>query len=484
MFGKELKLFLNVHSCSACLYLAIRYSTAAIQPRISIIGSGPSGFVVAQTLLKNHETAKIDMYEKLPLPFGLIRYGVSPDHQDVKNCINGYTKTAESDRFSFFGNVNVGKDISLSELCNSYHAVVLCTGAQGEQKLGIIGENLKNVFTSNQFVGWYNGMPEYQNLDIDLSGKTAVIVGVGNVALDVARMLVKPIDQLKDTDVPSEALQKLSKSNIRNVYILGRRGPLQMACTRRELSEITDLPEVETFIEPEHYQSIAIQNGLKKKDLSLRKIQRLIKYLQKVAVLTSSETQVKAKSFHVKLLRSPLQLNSKDSCNVSSMTLLKRVQEGEDAFNPIFKDTDATEEINCDLVVSCIGYKNIPLDPTIIPFENGKIIQKKGLVNLNKGLYASGWCSHGPKGVLADSGLESASTGSSVLSDLPTLTAKKSPCDGSLSILKLLTSRNINYVTWKGWVKIDKYEIKTGEKQGKVREKVLSYDEMISLASD
>ena len=458
------------------------YSTASSIPQIGIIGSGPSGFVISQTLLKNHSAAKIDMYEKLPVPFGLIRYGVSPDHQDVKNCIHGYTKTAESERFSFFGNVNIGKDISLAELCQAYHAVVICTGAQGEIKLGVPGDHLQNVFSSNQIVGWYNGVPGYQDLNVNLSGKTAVIIGVGNVALDVARLLMKHPEQLKRTDITEEAFSKLSNSKIKNVHIVGRRGPLQMACTRRELSEITDMPDVMTFIEPEHYEG-AVQTALKKKDLTLRKRQRLISYLQKVATVPTDNIAFE-KGFYVKLLRSIIRLDSENGNSVSSVMFQKRKQCGNDAFHPIITDTSTTEKLNCDLVISCIGYTNSPIDKQLIPFENGKIVQKSGQINMDMGLYTCGWCSHGPKGVLADSGNDSLLTGSTILSDLPMLLAKKTSCTGSGAVLKILESKNVNYVNWKGWEKIDDFEIKLGNDDGKIREKVTSVEKMVSIAND
>ena len=474
MIIKNLSRF-YVKSFSGC---QSRNLSSASQPHMCIVGSGPSGFVAAQSLLKSHQSLTIDMFEKLPVPFGLIRYGVSPDHQDVKNCIHGYTKTAQSKRFSFFGNVNVGSDLSLSELCQAYHAVVLCIGAQGEQKLNIPGENLQNIFTSNQFVGWYNGVPEYQHLDIDLSGKNAVIIGVGNVALDVARMLFKPTNQLQETDITNHSLEQLSKSNISSIHLVGRRGPLQMACTRKELSEITSLSDVTTYIEPQHFND-SVQKALQKKDLKLRKYQRLIKYLQKVSLPSNKNTKTE-KSFFVKFLRNPVRLNSKNGKIVSSITLEKRLQDGDDAFDPIITGSGATEDVECDLVISCIGYKNIPLDSSI-PFKNGKIVQKNGRICLENGLYTCGWCSHGPKGVLADSGSDSLLTCSTILSDLPILLDKKSFCNGRSTIINTLHNKHINYVTWPGWEKIDVYEVANGEKQNKVREKVLTYDKMLSL---
>ncbi|XP_076800511.1 NADPH:adrenodoxin oxidoreductase, mitochondrial-like isoform X1 [Clavelina lepadiformis] len=447
-------------------------------PKVCVVGSGPSGFSITQTLLKNHPSLLVDMYEKLPVPFGLIRYGVAPDHQDVKNCINGYNKTAESHRFSFYGNIEVGKDVSLDMLWSQYHAVILCTGAQKERNLNIPGQKSKNIFTSKQFVGWYNGLPEYQKLDIDLSGGNAVIVGVGNVALDVARMLLKPQGLLKETDIATEAHEKLLQSNIKNVFLIGRRGPLQMACTRKELSEITDLPHISTSIEEEHFGK-AVQDALKKKDLKRRKQQRLVSYLLKMAKMSKSNVSADS-NLSVLFLRAPLEIITNNKL-VKSIKFLKYRMKDDNPYEAKPVSTEEVEEIPCDLLVSCIGYDNEPIDSAKIPFENGKIVQVNGRILDDEGLYACGWCNHGAKGVLADSSNDSMLTGSTVLSDLHFLFAKKGNLSGSRQIITHFKNSGKTIVKWNDWKKIDHFEVTSGKKMNKIREKVLSYDEMISF---
>jgi len=196
--------------------------------KVCIVGSGPAGFYAAQYLLKNDSSLEVDIYEKLPVPFGLVRYGVAPDHPDVKNVINTFTNVAKSGRLNFVGNVSVGRDIELKELRKAYHAVVLAYGAAQDRWLGIPGENVSNVVAARNFVGWYNGHPENRNLQFDLNVETAAIIGQGNVALDIARILLTPVDSLRKTDIAEHALEALSRSRIKNVKIIGRRGPLQV----------------------------------------------------------------------------------------------------------------------------------------------------------------------------------------------------------------------------------------------------------------
>lgn len=453
------------------------YSTTS--PSVCIIGSGPAGFGITQYLLKNHATVKVDMVEKYPVPYGLIRYGVSPDHQNVKNCIHKYEKIAVNPRFSFFGNVAVGSVISLRQLIERYNAVVMCYGAQKTKLLKIPGEELGNVFTANQFVGWYNGVPEWSNLDPDLSCEEATIIGVGNVALDCARMLLKPVVTMKDIDLPSYTMDKLLQSNIKIVNIIGRRGPLQMACTRRELSEICDLDNIETIADHSVFTE-EVKNALKIKDLKLRKTQRLVKYLNDVLnrnFSTTVSTGNSEKEFNIKLLRSPVEITGTNS--VSSVVLRKNILSGPDAFNPVITSSEETETIGSGLVISCLGYDNEPLESDVaLPFNQGRIENKHGKVDNFSSLYACGWCKSGAKGVLADTLNDSIVTGSTIVDDLNNITGSdiKDP-----NLCVLLKKKNIRYLTWDDWKTLDQFETRRGLSQGKIREKITSVDEMLNL---
>ena len=448
-------------------------------PKVCIVGSGPAAFSVTQSLLKYNEKLTVDMYEKLPVPFGLVRYGVSPDHQDVKNCINGYNKTASSKRFSYYGNVEVGNHVSLSKLCSDYHAVVLCFGAQGVRQMGIEGEHFKNVFTSNQFVGWYNGLPEFQTVNPDLSGKAAVVVGVGNVALDCARMLLKPVDMLQSTDMTDVALSCLRKSSITKAYVFGRRGPLQMACTRKELSEICDLSGVATFTDSTYFTE-NIMKALKQKNLSKRKYQRLVKYLMKVSNLQAKNSGA-TREFYVHLLSRPTRILSSDGVSVSGVEFQKvSIKDDDDPYNPQFNVTSEHTTVECDLLISCIGYDKTPLLSDLL--KSSKDQQHEGVINREAGLYACGWCSTGPVGVLADTSESGHSIAHVILSDIDQLVKNKVNCQGSQGVLAELNKQNVKTVSWQQWNLIDKYEVDEGSRRDKPREKILSVDKMVSVS--
>ncbi|KAE8576835.1 hypothetical protein XENTR_v10004337 [Xenopus tropicalis] len=229
------------------------FSSVSPTPHICIVGSGPAGFYTAQHILRHNPQAQVDIYEKLPVPFGLVRFGVAPDHPEVKNVINTFTQTARSERCTFLGNVTVGRDVTVEELQGAYHAVVLSYGAEDKRELGIPGEELPGVHSARDFVGWYNGLPDNRHLHPDLSCDTAVILGQGNVALDIARILLSPVDILRKTDITQTALDALSQSRIRRVWMVGRRGPLQVAFTIKELREMINLPETRPKLDPADY---------------------------------------------------------------------------------------------------------------------------------------------------------------------------------------------------------------------------------------
>ncbi len=229
-------------SCTHLNHNICAYSTATVsrgRPRIAIIGSGPAGFYTAYRLMNKIQDAAVDMYEQLPVPYGLVRFGVAPDHPEVKNCQDTFEEAAQSPRFTYIGNVRVGHDIQLSQMKPHYDAMLFSCGASEDRKLNIPGEDLPGVYSARDFVGWYNALPEFQNLNPKLNaGEQAVVIGQGNVALDVARILLTPVDMLRHTDITEQAIQKLSGSKIKSVRIVGRRGPLQVGPTSKEKSDI------------------------------------------------------------------------------------------------------------------------------------------------------------------------------------------------------------------------------------------------------
>lgn len=440
-------------------------------PVVSIVGSGPAGFGIAQFLLKNNSNIRINMIEKRPVPYGLVRYGVSPDHQDVKNCINGYEKVAENPRLSFYGGVAVGETLSLDDLMLTSNCIVFCHGAQEMNRLHIPGEDLSNVFNAKEFVGWFNGDEEYSHSNPGFNGDTAVIVGVGNVALDCARMILKPTRLLQETDITQHALKCLEQSNIKNVILIGRRGPLQMACTRRELSEIMEINDIHTTISNEYFTD-SVKDALNMKKLSLRKTQRLVKYMMKYS---NNDVDTASRNFSIKLMTTPIEICGDNT--VSSVLVRNNIVSGGDAFNPKIIPGDVIEKIPCSIVITAIGYGNKVLDERISN-TNGCINAVKGRLDFPFPIYACGWCRTGPKGVLADTLNDCLVTGGRMIKDLDSW----SDAGVEQPLHEILRRKNIEYLSWKHWKQIDAHEISSGCKIGKIREKIIAYDDMASIA--
>ncbi|PVD38445.1 hypothetical protein C0Q70_01060 [Pomacea canaliculata] len=429
-------------------FIQCRKIVSSRGPSVAIVGSGPAGFYTAQHLLKGHSSLTVDIYEKLPVPFGLVRFGVAPDHPEVKNCINTFTQTAHNERCCFLGNVEVGKDLTVSDLTQAYTAVVLCYGASNDRQLGIPGEMLPNVLSARSFVGWYNGLPENKDLTVNLSCETAVVLGHGNVALDVARILLTPIDILKKTDITEHSLEMLSKSKVKKVLLVGRRGPLQAAFTIKELREMITLPGCRTVIYPEDVQGLDVVV----KDLP-RPRRRLTELLYTTAVQPPEKHRVAwanaTREWILQFLRSPIAIKaSTDAQCIESVHFVGDVQEKQ-----IAVATDHTEDVSCGLVLRSIGYTGIPIDD-FVPFDTkrGVIQNSGGRVIGCKGLYCSGWISQGPVFVILGAMNDGFATG-------------------------------VRPVSFSDWEKINQAEIQLGKKNDKPREKITSVEEMLHIAA-
>ncbi|KAJ8918005.1 hypothetical protein NQ315_011458 [Exocentrus adspersus] len=440
-------------------------SSGKIKPKICIVGSGPAGFYAAQHLAKKLQDSEIDIYERLPVPFGLW----PPDHPEVKNVIHTFTKTAENPHVRFVGNVNLGKDVSLAQLKEAYHAY----GAEQSKKLNIPGEDTKNVIQARKIVGWYNGNPWDSNLDIDLSGETVAIFGQGNVAIDVARILLTPIDELKNTDITQHALEALSQSKVKTINLIGRRGPLQAAFTIKELREMLKLKNCRTEWQLEDFQ------GIQECVANLARPRKRITELMLKSLSQQSET-LGNNVFKPVFRRSPLEILG-DS-KVERVTLGVNNLVGEDFLNKTAVLTSKRETINCELVVLSIGYKSIQVDKDI-PFDSHKGIVKNVNSKVEKGVYVTGWLGMGPTGVILTTMSNAFGVADVILNDMETekLVSENKP--GYEDVIKLLNNRNVQVVSWTDWEKLDKYEIQEGQKVGKPREKVVSVEEMLRIAS-
>jgi ferredoxin--NADP+ reductase len=450
--------------------------------RAAIIGSGPAGFYTAEHLLKQTEIEyEVDMFDRLPTPHGLVRSGVAPDHQKIKSVTKVYDKIASDPRFRFFGLVEFGKHVTLDDLKRHYHVVVFATGAQTDRKLGITGEDLKGNHTATEFVAWYNGHPDYRHLTFDLSQETAAIIGVGNVAIDVARILCRTVEELKETDIADYALEALGRSRIRDVYLLGRRGPLQAAFTNpevRELGKLAGAHPVTLPDEVEHDEFTVEAVETNKDQTAINKIEILRSY-------SDPSHHTKHKRLHIRFLVSPVEIIGDAEGRVCALKLarneLYRAEDGTVRSRP----TGEYEELKTGLVFRSIGYQGVPLPG--VPFHEkwGVIENEKGRVKDPAtgghvtGLYAVGWIKRGPTGVIGTNKQDAGETVDSIIEDVGKGAVNDPPLPDAGSILNLVSAAQPDYVTYEDWLRIDSIEIERGKARGKPRVKFTSVEEIL-----
>ena len=444
--------------------------------RAAIVGSGPSGFYAAQALLKSETNVLVDIYDRLPVPYGLVRYGVAPDHAKIKNVTNVYKKTAEQAGFSFMGNVNVGKDISIDELKKFYDAILFACGAETDRKLGIPGEDLPGSYTATEFVAWYNGHPDYRDRKFDLSGEVAVIVGQGNVAMDVCRILCKTVDELKGTDIAQHALDALAASKIKEIHMIGRRGPVQAAFTPVEIREFGELSDCDPVIDPKDLEVSEVSQA----ELDDPKNAQRRKNFEIMKALSVKNSENKSKKFVVHFLKSPAELTGDGK--LQKVILEKNELSGE-AGKQKARGTGVKEELKCDILFRSVGYRGQPIEGVpfheqwgIFPNNEGRITDGDKVV---PGLYTAGWIKRGPSGVIGTNKPDSEETVANLLADLGKLTPCEQP--DTSAVLDFLSKKGVRVVSFDDWQKIDASEIERGQKIGKPREKYVSIDEMMSV---
>lgn len=481
--------------------LARLLHTARPPIQVAVVGSGPSAFYTVLHLLQKQDpkvSLNIDIFEKLPVPFGLSRYGVAPDHPEVKNCEEKFTeimeKTSEinhkgpiSSTVNFYGNTEIGKQIPLKALKRNYNIVLLAYGCAHEKKLGIPGANLPGVISSRKFVGWYNGLPELQTLDPPLEkAQDVIIIGNGNVALDIARVLLTPPSFWKSTDISTTALEKLKKSSVKRVRIVARRGFLQSAFTNKELRELLNLSKRNVFLEPLEPNVLKpvqlVRNHLSR--INKRKLELIEKYFK-----TSKDITPDAKTWSLEFLKLPVEIfsGSDSSLLLSTKFQLNRLQEDlaldkDDTTQKNVKvvPTDQVVSEKSELVITSIGYQGLSLASMedinilfdtrrgVVPNERSRVLDKNG--NIIPGFYATGWILYGPTGVIASTMMNSFATALEILHDMPSLEPEVK--EGAKA-LKL-----DNATTWSDWKKIDQFETAQGG-----RRKVLDVEEMLKIVN-
>jgi len=428
---------------------------------IAIIGSGPAGYYTAEAAQKAFgDDVRIDVFDALPVPYGLIRSGVAPDHQSIKAVSRRFEKVAESDNVHFCGNVMVGRDVTIAELQDLYDAVVLATGAPKDRALGIPGEDLGNVFGSAEFVGWYNGHPEFARLAPDLSGKTAVVIGMGNVALDVARILAKTPNEFAGSDIVAHALTALERSKIERIVILGRRGPHQIMMTPKELGELGELERAAPHVAPSDLSAPEVDAIL---EPGLRKS---VSHLRAFAATPEHIRAEKPIAVEFAFMSSPKALIGTDkveAIEVEKTQLVHGRAEG----------TGQTEAIPADLVVSCIGYRTSPIEG--VPFDEraGRFANDEG--RILPGLYCVGWARRGPSGTIGTNRPDGYSVVDLIAEDLANSTARK---QGRAGFDALAKARGLDVVTFRDWKKIEHAEERAA-REGAPREKFVDVEAMI-----
>ena len=443
--------------------------------RVAIVGSGPSGFYAAQALIKADLAVQVDIFDRLPSPYGLVRLGVAPDHQKIKNVIGVFERIAAKPECRFIGNVTVGRDITVDELQRHYDAIIFANGAESDRRLNIPGEDLPGSHTATEFVAWYNGHPDYCNHQFDLSQEAAVVIGQGNVAIDVCRILAKTVDELKHTDIAQHALDALAESKIRDIYMVGRRGPVQAKFTQLEIKEMGQLEACEPIVDPADLKFDPISQA-EYDDPENKSAKRIVPILSEFADRTSS---AKARNLHILFEKSPVEI--KGDSRVESIVLEQNELTGE-PFSVKARGTGATKELPCGLVFRSVGYRGLPLAGVpfdeatgVIPNEQGRVLDDGAPIS---GMYTVGWIKRGPSGIIGTNKPDSQANVASLLEDLPKL--QPCPKPETDSLLKLLEERGIRVVSFEDWQKIDAAEIELGQAAGKPREKYLTVEEMLA----
>ncbi len=447
--------------------------------RVAIFGAGPSGFYAADALLSQSTyQVSVDMFDHLPAPYGLVRYGVAPDHPKIKSVTKVYDRIAEDSRYRFFGNVTFGTDITHEDALKHYDMVVYAVGAQSDRRLNIPGEDLTRSLPATQFVAWYNAHPDYAHLTFDLNVERVAVIGVGNVAMDVARILARSPEELAHTDIADYALEALRHSKVRDIFIIARRGPAQVKFTNHELRELAELEVTDVIIDPKALELDPLSEA---SITDNREAQTNLEIMRHYAIL--GETG-KPKRIHFLFLRSPVELVGDEKGRVVRMKLEKNILKPTETGYLASHGTGEYEWLDVGMVVRAIGYRSQPLpgvpfnerwgvisnqDGRVTVPETGKIVPRE---------YVVGWAKRGATGVIGTNKPDAAATVRLMLEDVPTITPARDEDAKPEAIVQLLENRGIRYVSWQDWKLIDAAEVEAGKAQGRPRVKFTTVQAM------
>jgi ferredoxin--NADP+ reductase len=445
---------------------------------VAIVGSGPSGFFAAASLLKADGAADgaqvaVDMLEMLPTPWGLVRSGVAPDHPKIKSVSQQFEKIAADPRFRFFGNIRIGADVTAAELAERYDAVIYAVGAQSDRALNIPGEDLPGSEAAVDFVGWYNAHPHFEHMAPNLSGSRAVVVGNGNVAIDVARMLVTDPGVLALTDIADHALESLRTSGVEEVLVIGRRGPLQSAFTTLELRELGDLEGVDVVVDPADLEGISDEDVAAAGKIARNNIKVLREY-------ASRTPRPGHRRIVLRFFTSPIEI--KGDGKVESIVLGRNELVTDSGGRMVAKDTGVREELPAQLVVRSVGYRGVPIEGLAFDEKTGTIPNTNGRVEGSRNEYVAGWIKRGPSGVIGTNKKCSQDTVDTVLGDLAgAAELVDRPGDYGDELAEWLESRQPELVTAAQWQAIDNFERQAGEARMRPRVKLANLTELLRI---
>ena len=430
--------------------------------RVAVVGSGPAGFYAAGALLSADPPAEVDMIERLPTPWGLVRLGVAPDHPKLKSVSRAFERIADQPGFRFLGNVEVGRDLRHADLVRLYDAVIYAVGAQTDRRLGIPGEDLPGSWAATELVAWYNGHPDYQQLDFDLSVERAVVIGNGNVALDVARMLALTQEELAPTDATDASITAIAASPIREIVVVGRRGPAQAAFTTPELQEMGDLAGADVVVDAADLEGAEPKSTNAERNLAV------------LHDLAAREPEGKPRRVVFRFFHSPVAILGVE--RVEGIELVRNELDENERAVP----TDERETLPCGLVFRSVGYHGvelpgIPFDPKsgTIPSEGGRV---------EPGVYVAGWIKRGPTGVIGTNKKDATETVEHLLEDAAAGRLAPKSDTSAAAVDALLDERVVRVVEYAGWTAIDEAERAAGEKGGRPRVKLCSWDELLATA--
>ena len=453
------------------------------RPRVAVVGAGPAGAFAASWLLGHHADVEIDLLERLPTPWGLLRGGVAPDHQEIKRLEDTFDRETLQRGCRFLGNLEVGVDVSHAELMRHYAAVIYATGAQTDKSLGIPGEDLPGSRPATEFVAWYNGHPDYRELEFDLSARRAVVIGNGNVAADVTRMLTLSARELERTDIADHALEALRQSRVEEVFVLGRRGPAQAAFTSAELRELGYLDGVDLRVDAADLEldPVSARWLEEKGTFTARKNVELLREFAARPALPDAGRRIE-----LRFLRSPVEIRG--TAAVEAIDVVRNeialAEDGSLRARPV---DEPPETIECGLILRSVGYRAVPLPDVpfderrfVLPHERGRVLTPAG--ELLPGVYAVGWIKRGPTGILGTNKRDAAETVSCLVEDLRAQALPAPPNPSREEIDALLLERKPDLVKVEGWRAIDDRELEQGRSQARPRVKLASRDELLAAA--